>query len=672
MTSRHTALTTIAEDLEHDLRAAFDPAAAKSLRGGQPMVNAFDVFGRRAVEATISLEDALATAVETLQSLFERSGSTGNDSSTVKAAGISLAAVARAYHDDSRPSPPINAPDFVPMQVTRLSALHQINRAATANLKLSEMLDTVVNVVAETTDSDACEVFLYDVATGLLTLRAAVGLNPASVNAVTIRAGSGITGRAALEARLISAPDAHSHESFLAHPGIGDEMYTSQVSVPILLQGQNRLVGILNIHSLERRDHEDGELEFLQTVAGELAISIENARQYSSTDERLRQKVAELGTLQRVSRLLASTLDLPGILRLICEQAIELIHAEAAAIFRLNRQQWQRYEDASPIIEYRVGLLREVENPHDRDNLVKDVIRTGTTLSRDVRYVDGVSTLFCLPLRTAREHVGALCFRLSRSTRPSDDTLGILQAFSDSAAMAIENAQLYQDAMHSVQTQSALVQEMHHRVRNNLQTVAALLSLQLRTAEDAPWSTEIREAISRIQSIAAVHDLLSDEQQLGGATVDAIARLVAEDAHSTLIPPGLKVHFEIEESSLRIPTRHATILSLLINELTANAISHGFEHRREGKIRIRGWEDDGSANIEVYNDGQGVPDGFDPAESSGLGMRITQRLVTSDLKGTFSISSSAVGTNALIRFPIAGDEEDCQDNDSSALPEGPS
>jgi len=198
---------------------------------------------------------------------------------------------------------------------------------------------------------------------------------------------------------------------------------------------------------------------------------------------------------------------------------------------------------------------------------------------------------------------------------------------------------------------------MHHRVRNNLQTVAALLSLQLRTAEDAPWSTEIREAISRIQSIAAVHDLLSDERRLGGTTVDVIARLVAEDAHSTLIPSGLKVQFDIEPCTLRIPSRQATIISLLINELAANAISHGFQNRSEGNIGIKGWEADDWAHIEVWNDGRGVPDGFDPAQSSGLGMRITQRLVTSDLKGTFTISSDGGGTRALIRFPIVDDDE---------------
>lgn len=657
MTPRRNSLNMIASRLQLDLREAYVTRDSWSIPGGQPLVDAYDRFGGDAVRGGVPLEDALAVAVETLQELFERTGGMGNEPSTVKAAGIALAAVARAYqtdHDAAYAGKKI--PEPIPMQVARLSALHQINRAATANLKLSEMLDTVVHVVAETTDSDACEVFMYDNSTGLLTLRAAVGLNPASVNAVTIRVGGGITGRAAQESRLISAPDAHAHESFLAHPGIGDEIYMSQVSVPILIQGQGKLVGILNIHSMERRHHEDDELEFLQTVAGELAISIENARQYSSTDERLRQKVAELGTLQRVSRMLASTLDLPDVLRLISEQAIELIHAEAAAIFRLSRQRWQRVQDASPIIEYRVGPVRELEQPEDRDNLVKEVIRSGTTLSSDIRFVDGIGTLFCLPLRTAREPVGALCFRLKQSAVPDEDTLGILQAFSDSAAMAIENAQLYQDAMHSVQTQSALVQEMHHRVRNNLQTVAALLSLQLRTAEDAPWSTEIREAISRIQSIAAVHDLLSDERRLGGTTVDVIARLVAEDAHSTLIPAGLNVQFDIEPSNLRIPSRQATIISLLINELAANAISHGFQNRPAGNVRIRGWEEDDWAHIEVWNDGRGVPDGFNPAESSGLGMRITQRLVTSDLKGTFTIASNDGGTRALIRFPIVEDD----------------
>ena len=650
----HVTLQRLAERLEADL-AAYDPRAETPLTGGERLVEAFSAFGAATRAAGFSLEDALSAGTGVLQELFERYGAGGSDPATFRAAGIALAAAARAHADgNDRPHDRFDrATTSTATQVARLSALHKINRAATANLQLSEMLDTTARVVADTTNSDACSVFLYDDATGLLTLRAAVGLSPASVGAVTLRMGNGITGRAALEGSLIAAADAHSHESFLAHPGIGDEIYTSQVSVPMLLQGQNRLVGVLNIHSIKRHEYDDDELEFLRTVAGELAISIENARQYSSTDERLRQKVAELGTLQRVTRMLASTLDLDDVLRLIAEYAVELVQVEAAAIFRPAPSRTGEDAAPQPVLKHRVGTVRDVANISDRNRVVADVLRTGSARSVDVQYTDGLATIFCLPLRSARDTVGALCFRLRPGTELSEDTLGLLQAFCDSAAMAIDNAQLYQDAMHSLQTQSALVQEMHHRVRNNLQTVAALLSIQLRSAADAPWATEVREAISRIQAIAAVHDLLSDEKRLAGTTVDTIARLVAEDAHSTLIPPGLRVRFDIRPTTLTVPSRQATIMSLLINELTANAISHGFRDRAHGYIRIRAWEEEGMANVEVFNDGHKVPEGLNPATSQGLGMRITQRLVTSDLKGTFTIGSNEDGTTALIRFPIA-------------------
>ncbi len=199
---------------------------------------------------------------------------------------------------------------------------------------------------------------------------------------------------------------------------------------------------------------------------------------------------------------------------------------------------------------------------------------------------------------------------------------------------------------------------MHHRVRNNLQTVAALLSLQLRTAEDAPWATEVREAVSRIQAIAAVHDLLSDENRLAGTTIDVIARYVAEDAHSTLIPPQLSVEFEILKSEVAVQSRQATVLALLINELVSNAISHGFEGRQRGKITIRAWKQDGLAAVEVANNGKRIPENFVPAESKGLGMRIVHRLVTSDLRGEFTIRSDEEKTVATITFPPAVSEEE--------------
>ncbi|MGI8643373.1 MAG: sensor histidine kinase, partial [Thermomicrobiales bacterium] len=651
-------ITSRGEQLRAELTAAYTQPVDGNLASGQPLRESFSAFCRSAGLAGVSLEDTMAAGTDALQELFDRVGGGSSDPSTMIAAGISLAAAARAYQETVTETLQQVTEPVMPTELSGMSALHRVNRAVTAHLELGEMLDTTVRVVTDTTGADACALFLYDAATDSLALRAAVGLNAASVGAVTVRAGVGITGQAARERRSIPAPDAHLHDSLVANSGTGDQVYASQLSVPMVLRRVDRLVGVLNILSIDRRDFDPSEIAFLETIAGEVTISIENARLYSQTDARLRRKVAELGTLQRVSRTVASTLDLASVLRLIAEQAVELINADAAAIFRLPHRPGGVGGVGHPVIEHFVGDERQVINSA-RDRLVREVVRTGASQAVDIDYIDGSGVVFCLPLRSARETLGALCMRLRPDAELTEDELGLLQAFSDSASLAIENAQLYQDARHGLETASALLQEMHHRVRNNLQTVAALLSLQLRTADDAPWATAIREAVSRIQAIAGIHDLLSDERRLGGTTVEVIARHVVDDVHRTLIPPDLSVRFTIEPSDVTVPSRQATILALLINELISNAISHGFEKRDHGQVTVRASRQQDMVTVEVENDGKSLPEGFVPAESSGLGMKIVQRLVTSDLRGSFRIESPAVdGTIATITFPLADEPAD--------------
>ena len=539
--------------------------------------------------------------------------------------------------------------------------LQEIVQAASAHTPLSERLPRVTDLVTTAMDMDGCTIFLRDEATNVLALRAANGMDPSTVGAVTLRIGRGIAGMAAQQQQTIAATNAPEHQNYFNHPGLTGDVFGSQISSPLIADEHQRLVGVISVHRLEAGDFTDADIEFLETVAGVLGVAIDNSRQSAHTDDRLRQKIAELATLQRVSRVIASSLDETEVLKLITEQAVELIQAEAAAIFRLPEDE-SASADPLPTVQYRIGKSRRHEDQTVRDMAVREVLNTGAARTRDIAYKDGISTLFCLPLNTPRETVGALCFRLRGGTELDEEKLGLLQAFGDAAALAIENARLYQEAVAGIQTKTTLVQEMHHRVRNNLQTVAALLSLQLRSDPDAPWTFELGEAVSRIQAIAGVHDLMSDESRLAGTTVDTLARMVAEEAHSTLTPPGLTVTYEIPPSDLRVPSRQATIIALLINELTANAIHHGFKGRSSGHVRISGYEKRGNAVITVFNDGRKIPKEFDPAHSDGLGMRITQRLVSSDLRGTFTIDPTKDGTLATIRFPL----DQLQDDQASA------
>ncbi len=654
-----TSIGALAQQLEAELETAYPtrPGGESTASEHTAMLSAFTRFGRESVVAGILLEDAMAATVDILQGLFERVGGRMGDAVTMRLAGIALAAVSRGYQTTAESPAGVNGNPPMPTQLSRLAALHRVNRAITAHLELNDMLETTVRIVTETMGSDGAAVFLHDEATASLALRAAVGLAPASVGAFTIRLGEGVTGRAASELQPVVATTAGDLSGLPSGANPGDAIYSAQLAVPLVLIGKSELVGVLTIFSIAPRRFEPEEITFLQSVASELAISVENGRLYGQTDERLRQKVDELGTLQRVSRTVASSLDLGDVLRQIAEQSVELMGAEAAAIFRVRPTQNGR-QDKEARIEYFAGDERKVVNDR-RDNLVREVVATGSAQTVDIDYTDGSGTLFCLPLRSAREMYGALCIRMHPDAEITEDQLGLLQAFTDSASLAIENAQLYQQARRGLETVSALLQEMHHRVRNNLQTVAALLSLQLRANADQPWSGILREAISRIQAIAAVHDLLSDERRLSGTTVDVIARHVADEAHVTMIPPGMTVDFEILPSNVTVPSRQGTIVALVINELITNAVSHGFKGRETGRVSIRTWTHAGYVTLEVANNGRSVPRNFEPAHSTGLGMRIISRLVQSDLHGEFTIGSPGEsGTIARVTFPVAEEEEE--------------
>ncbi|MBA2595871.1 MAG: GAF domain-containing protein [Chloroflexia bacterium] len=642
----------LGDRLVADLRADYPSGMTMGTASAHALRARFAAFGVETCRGGVRLEDAMSVAVTVLQDLFDRTGGQGGDPATALAAGTALAALATAFHETEEAPADHDFGGDAPLPW--LAALHRINLSATADLNLSDRLSTAVSVLADTTSADACAILLYNEATDSLALRAAIGLNPAAVGALTLRPGVGITGCAAAEQRVIAASDARNHPSYVPIPATGEDVYASQISVPMVLRRgvePEVLVGIINLFTLHLREFSEDEIAFLELVAGELAISIENARLYNRTDARLQRKITELGTMQRVSHTIASTLELEDVLRLITEQAVALFNVEGAAIFRFPGRAGDSVAPAT--IGYRAGRAKDVVDESGRDEVIREVMKTGAARTLDMDYVDGSGRLFCLPLRSAREPFGALCLRMAPGNELPEDELGLLQAFSDGATVAIENATLYRDARRGLEVASALLQEMHHRVRNNLQTVAALLSIQLRHNEAESWASHLREATSRVQAIAAVHDLLSDESRLGGTTVDVIARHAADEAYGTLVPPGLSVRFDIPPSELRVPSKQATILALLINELVANAVKHGFANRDRGVITIRAFEEEGEAVIEIGNDGEAIPDNFDPTGSHGLGMRIIQRLVIADLHGSFFIGPGAVGSIAILRFPIA-------------------
>ncbi len=199
-------------------------------------------------------------------------------------------------------------------------------------------------------------------------------------------------------------------------------------------------------------------------------------------------------------------------------------------------------------------------------------------------------------------------------------------------------------------TKDATIREIHHRVKNNLQTVAALLRLQSRRMHTEEAKLALKNAMARVQSIAVVHELLSqtyDEQVEFDDVADRILDMVGDVASTT----G-EVQARREGSFGLVPARVATSLSLIITELCQNAIEHGLSSS-SGSVVVRPWVDDEMMTVAVIDDGKGLPDGFELLNTNSLGLSIVSTLVA-DLDGRFDVfdNPQGHGTTARIVLPL--------------------
>jgi two-component sensor histidine kinase len=460
-----------------------------------------------------------------------------------------------------------------------LRLLTETSAAVNSTLDLEEVLDLVARKVADALGADACFVYLYDERTGELVLRATHGT---SVEELTLRPrmrpGEGITGTAALERAPVMIPSqAHLDPRFKQFPNLQESQYESILAVPILVEGE-RLEGALNVRTRERRVYTDGEIELLTAIAGQVAQSILHAQLYAQAQRR----VAELEALAKISEAVSESLYLEESLEAIVKTTMDAVQATGAAlVLEDGRIAWP---------EGRAG-------------------------SHNVR----------TPLRWKRRVIGELV--ADRDTPFSDDDRALLEAIAHHAAVALEHGRAVM--------RGVLAQEIHHRVKNNLQTVASLLRLQARV-DDVDAREALEHSVNRILAIAAVHEVLTEQREETVELSELIDRLRAMLVQG--LAGGREVRATLEPVSLA--GDRATALALVFSELLQNALEHG-----AGAVRIELANRNGDVVLAIADEGDG-PDG----EAAGTGLSIVQALVRDELQGSFDLRRED-GTRAEVVFP---------------------
>lgn len=307
-----------------------------------------------------------------------------------------------------------------------------------------------------------------------------------------------------------------------------------------------------------------------------------------------------------------------GLIRLDVEGVVTFASPNALSAF--NRLGFQGELEGESLAEVTTALLG---NKLHVDESLPLVVTGRAPWRTDIESRGVTVTLRTIPIRYRGERVGAALF------------------VRDVTEVRHQEQELI--------TKDATIREIHHRVKNNLQTVASLLRIQARRAHSEDSKDALNQAMRRVAAIAVVHDTLSEglDQIVDFDDVfDRVLLLVVEaaSAHNTTVRPAKTGTFG------RLPSAYATPLALALTELVTNAVEHGLAGRADGKVEIIAKRKEENLTIRVRDNGVGLPEG---KVGSGLGTQIVRTLIQGELSGTIDWHTlEGEGTEVTIEVPL--------------------
>jgi two-component sensor histidine kinase len=508
---------------------------------------------------------------------------------------------------------------------------------------LDDYVGKVVWEILQQASCDGSDILLAD-STEALLLKGSTQ-SPEFCNRLQLRRGVGLAGAAYVSQKAIYlGKDAGKDPRFAHAHGLFRWDFESCAVVP-LKTSESRL-GVLFFEKRTQWKFTEAAKKKLERIANLVAIAIEGFK--SAYDNGVSGN--PIGLASEVSKIIGSSPYLEEILqllvnqtgrqfnyplvtlRLLSESSNELILRASYAVDRA----YQR-KRAVPLDETIAGRAIAEGAPV----VVKELQNEEADASHDLAADRGFESMICVPLKVSNRIIGVMSCYTDILHEFKQEEVRALETLCQQAAFSIEHAKLT--------VRPTLMQEMHHRVKNNLQQVAALLRLQLRHSRDLTLEEAIDESLLRVQAIAAVHDLLSRED-LDHVGIRSIAETLLQHSQHLLKNPGRTIEIETRGDDPRLNVTKATQVALILNELISNSIEHGFKEATEGAIHLNIEEGDEQIKVWVSNSGDKLPEEFDVAVASDLGLKIVENL-TRALAGVFVLEDRLGWTVAELTIP---------------------
>lgn len=368
--------------------------------------------------------------------------------------------------------------------------------------------------------------------------------------------------------------------------------------------------------------------------------------------------------LTQVSDLLASSLDyqktLESIARLVVPQLadwcvvdiaeenggirhVAIMHADPAKV-ELAKQLDKKYPVDPNALTGVPQVIRSGQAEMVAD-IPDELIRNGARDEEHYRILRelGIKSYICVPLIASGVCIGAITFIGAESGhRYGPDDLALAEELARRAATAVENARLFRAERERSQQLSSAISEVHHRVKNSLQSVGALLEMQMPDAGDSVPLEAVQDSLSQIKTIALVHDLLARDRPMGSVNIASVLTNLGQLLSFSMSAGRQRLRIEVDAEPVEMVTNTATSLALVVNELVTNAAKHqssgkaadSNEAQESGVICVNLRRIEENIVVTVQDAGPGFPVEFNPSLHAHVGLELVQTLVSHDLHGS--------------------------------------
>ncbi len=568
------------------------------------------------------------------------------------------------------------------IEQARLAALYEVSSQLGTSLDLSEVLNQVMDAIIQLTGAERGFLMLYDEVSGALRTQAARNVDQETIEGQSMQISRTVVQRAATTGSGILTNNAQEDERFSAQESVIGFQLRSIMCAPLRARG--RVMGAVYVDNrLYSGVFQSEDLELLATFANQAAIAIDNARLFTQTDQALARRVEELSIFQRIDQQLNQSLELNAVLSSALDWAMRLTTADSGSIGLI--QQTEETQILQLLVNSRAegGKLRQVPLTHP---ILAEVLAEKrsifTPATTQALSIDGspAAVQLVVPISRKEDIIGLITLESQTATALDADDKAFVERLADRAAVAIENARLYEAIAAANQSKSEFISIVTHELRLPMTSIKGYTDLILSGMTGAlnEQQKQFMEVIKRnlgrmsvlVSDLSDINRMESGRMKFEFAAFEL--RDVVEDVTDSLREQitgreqTLTVHVAPEVTAVYADPRR-------INQILTNLLSNAHKYTPAGgKLHIEITQDNGRAQVAVMDAGIGISEEnqaklftqFFRAEDEavreqagwGLGLSIVKKMVEAQSGEIWFESALRKGSTFTFTIPSAAAE----------------